>query len=421
MPGSSGPSRGTGPCSGARRPGSASSSTTTFGSRPGSRRSATGAGRCSPGSRRIVGGRSLVIPLRSGLADGDYTVLWRVLSDDGHKLSGVIAFGVGAGRAPPQAALSADNGPSVQDVVSRLLFFAGLLTAAGAAFFRFAVGPVPVAADARSVPARLRRRLGRRARCLARDAVRHGDGGGGGDLRASAPSSRPWRRSFRGSNRFRSLPASRCCRCRRSRATRSIPAGRCSSPWSTSCMLPPPRSGSAASLRLGSLLAGSGDRAPMLRRFSNVALVSVGVLAVTGVIRALAELRSLEQVWSTGYGQVLIVKTALLAALVAVGWLNRYRLLPRLSFDDAAAKRRCRVDALRRADRGRRSAHRSQAGPRSCCACGRQQSRRDRRRAAGMSCRPARAAISPLRSRFAPPVRRSSRWIPTVGARTGSR
>jgi len=57
------------------------------------------------------------------------------------------------------------------------------------------------------------------------------------------------------------------------------------------------------------------------------------VLAVTGVISAFAELRSLEQVWSTGYGQVLIVKTVLLAALVTIGWLNRYRLLPRLSLD----------------------------------------------------------------------------------------
>ena len=92
-----------------------------------------GGGSVIAGKPRVVGGHTLVIPLRSGLANGDYTVLWRALSDDGHKLSGVVAFGVGAGRAPPQAALSADNGPSVQDVVSRLLFFAGLLTAAGAA------------------------------------------------------------------------------------------------------------------------------------------------------------------------------------------------------------------------------------------------------------------------------------------------
>ena len=55
-----------------------------------------------------------------------------------------MAFGVGSGRAPPVPSLTADNGPSVQDVLARFLFFAGLLTAAGAAFFRFAVGPVPV-------------------------------------------------------------------------------------------------------------------------------------------------------------------------------------------------------------------------------------------------------------------------------------
>ncbi|HLB20042.1 MAG TPA: CopD family protein, partial [Gaiellaceae bacterium] len=95
----------------------------------------------------------------------------------------------------------------------------------------------------------------------------------------------------------------------------------------------------AASIWLGGLLAlglallRSGDRAPMLQRFSNIALVSVAVLAATGVLGAFAELRSLDQLWSTGYGRLLIVKSALLAALVTIGWLNRYRLVPRLSLD----------------------------------------------------------------------------------------
>src|SRR5207249_11321719 len=48
---------------------------------------------------------------------------------------------------------------------------------------------------------------------------------------------------------------------------------------------------------LGLALTGSADRAPMLRRFSNVALVSVLVLAATGVTSAFAELRSLGQAW----------------------------------------------------------------------------------------------------------------------------
>src|SRR5439155_498735 len=59
--------------------------------------------------------------------------------------------------------------------------------------------------------------------------------------------------------------------------------------------------------------------------------VSVLVIAVTGVIRALSELHSVSQVWSTGYGRALVVKTAVLAALVGLGWVNRYRLVPRSS------------------------------------------------------------------------------------------
>ena len=39
--------------------------------------------------------RALVVPLRSGLRAGDYTVRWKVVSTDGHIVSGVIAIGVG--------------------------------------------------------------------------------------------------------------------------------------------------------------------------------------------------------------------------------------------------------------------------------------------------------------------------------------
>src|SRR5262249_46969168 len=92
----------------------------------------------------------------------------------------------------------------------------------------------------------------------------------------------------------------------------------------------------AASVWLGGLLAlglalrRSGDHALLMRRFSNIAIVSVVVLAATGVVRALAELDSVSQLWTTGYGEALIVKTALLAGLVGIGWVNRYRLVPRL-------------------------------------------------------------------------------------------
>jgi copper transport protein len=291
-----------------------------------------GGGSVLAGKPRVVGGRVLVIPVRSGLVNGDYTVLWRVLSDDGHKLSGVLAFGVGTGRAPPQAALSANNGPSLQDVVSRLLFFAGLLTAGGAAFFRFAVGPVPVrlmlgafllvfvgvsgVAHDVSVATRF-------GTVMAVAAVIAGIGAVLAAVAPVYPRLEPL--PFLAGFAFLPLPTL---------AGHSLDPGR--------PLLEPAVDFlhvAAASFWLGGLLAlglaltASGDRAPMLRRFSNVAIVSVGVLAATGVIRAFAELRSLSQLWSTGYGRVLIVKTVLLAALVTIGWFNRYRLLPRLSLD----------------------------------------------------------------------------------------
>ena len=83
--------------------------------------------------------RTLVIPLRAGLPDGDYSVRWSVVSDDGHNEVGVTAFSVGTGRAPGAAALDAGGTTSGRDVVSRLLLFAGLLAAAGASVFWVAV------------------------------------------------------------------------------------------------------------------------------------------------------------------------------------------------------------------------------------------------------------------------------------------
>ena len=51
------------------------------------------------------------------------------------------------------------------------------------------------------------------------------------------------------------------------------------------------------------------------------------MLGATGVARALTELSSVSQVWSTSYGRALIVKTAIFVPLLGVGWLNRTHLL----------------------------------------------------------------------------------------------
>ena len=291
-------------------------------------------GSVAAGTARVTGGKTLVIPLRSGLRNGDYTVLWRVLSDDGHTLSGVIAFGVGAGRAPPQAALSADNGPGVQSVVSRFLLFAGLLTAAGAAFFRFAVGPVTprlllgafllafvgisgVAHDV-SVSTRF-------GSVMVAAAV---IAGVGALLAALTPLySRLEVPAFAAALVLLPAPTLAGHALDRGRPVARAAGGLPASGRGLGVARRP--GGARARACAGASVNETSSCGASRKLRSRQSLL----LSVTGVIRALAELRTVGQVWSTGYGRVLIVKTVLLAALVVVGWFNRYRLIPRLSFD----------------------------------------------------------------------------------------
>ncbi|MGH3075873.1 MAG: copper resistance CopC family protein, partial [Gaiellales bacterium] len=69
--------------------------------------------------------RALVIPLQKGLADGDYTVRWRIVSTDGHIISGVFAIGFGAGRPPPQAAEVQTATLDWPFLIARFAYFCG--------------------------------------------------------------------------------------------------------------------------------------------------------------------------------------------------------------------------------------------------------------------------------------------------------
>ena len=61
------------------------------------------------------------------------------------------------------------------------------------------------------------------------------------------------------------------------------------------------------------------ERRAVLRRFASSALLAVSVIALTGLGRALTELGSVEELWSTSYGRALLVKTVLFLPLLAVG------------------------------------------------------------------------------------------------------
>ena len=89
--------------------------------------------------------RVVEIPLRPGLADGTYTVRYKVVSSDSHVIGGVLVFGVGPGELGQPFLGGTNDGPSETGpwgVSSRFLEMVGLGGLVGLLAFRWLVwGP----------------------------------------------------------------------------------------------------------------------------------------------------------------------------------------------------------------------------------------------------------------------------------------
>jgi copper transport protein len=85
-------------------------------------------------------------------------------------------------------------------------------------------------------------------------------------------------------------------------------------------------------LLLGSLPAGQRIRAlsAVVPRFSNVALASVVLIALTGVGETIDHMPAVNALWETSFGQAILVKTGLLLAVMAIAAGNLLRSKPRL-------------------------------------------------------------------------------------------
>ena len=91
----------------------------------------------------------------------------------------------------------------------------------------------------------------------------------------------------------------------------------------------------------------------VLTRFSPLALGAVIAIAITGVVQAYIDVRSVEGLLHSTYGALILIKVALLLVLIGLGWVNRERVIPALQADRAG--RRARPGA-RACSRGARCA-----------------------------------------------------------------
>ena len=107
-------------------------------------------GRSVAGQPRLLAdGRTIVASLRP-LTRGGYTVRWQALGRDGHVVAGVLTFGVRM-KAPEATAAYGARGPTGSENAARWLAFAALALVIGGLGFRLLVlrGPVPPAFERR--------------------------------------------------------------------------------------------------------------------------------------------------------------------------------------------------------------------------------------------------------------------------------
>ena len=284
----------------------------------------------------VAHGHTLTIPLRRRLGDGDYSARWSIVSNDGHREEGVIAFAVGAGRTSPTSVLTAQTGLGWWAAVFRVLFYLGLLTAAGVAVF--AARTRDLTREARGPLAHLLF-FSLLLAFLGASGVVHAAPSG---TRNALVLDIALGLSLAGAGTAALAPRTPrllavACACALALLATPTFAGHALDPNQPLWLSIPADLAhiAGAAVWLGGLVAllaivpRLAQHAEARRRISDAAFFAVPVLALGGVLRALTELNTVSEVWTTSYGRTLLVKTAVFVPLLALGYANRTRVLER--------------------------------------------------------------------------------------------
>ena len=318
--------------------------------------------RGSIGLTRVWGQGLLVKASVPRLPRGPYTVRWRALSGDGHVVSGVFTFGVRV-RAPAPTEAFGASGPTRTEHVVRWAYFMALALLVGGIGFRLLAlrGPLPPRAEKRffvitGIGAFATLNLGIAAFILrAEDALQLPFG------RLLYGDLSPIARTRFGSAfvamtlGFALVTALLFLAWLTDRSVLLWPAfvlgvgfasglslsghsaADSGSSWKTE--LADWAHLSAACLWIGGLVQLTlvvwplvpGARRAAFLAFSRLATVCVGVLLLAGVYLSIVRLPRLADLWTTGYGHVLLVKIGLVSLALAWGGIHKVVAVPRVA------------------------------------------------------------------------------------------
>ena len=315
----------------------------------------------SPGDDPLA----LEVPLRR-LGKGVYSVSWKVISAvDGHLTEGSFGFGVGVSPSGVAGGEGTTNEAGSRfELLARWVFLLGVIAliggaVAGAARFGGASGSdLALAAAGGLVSAVGLLLLGEAERSAAGSSV-------GELLSSSVGEALIWRASTLAAAGLALLAAGRRPSSRRlwlAVATLAalgvvvahVDAGHAAAvEWAATFAVPAQVAhfaaagvwfGGLAALLLGFRGASTGAREAAVRRFSTLALLSLLIVSVSGVLRSIEELTSWGDLIHSGYGRAVLAKVLLVLLIAAIAARNRPRRDPLSSHDLAALRRRSKLE-----------------------------------------------------------------------------
>ena len=319
-------------------------------------------------------GETLVVPLPPATGDGTYVLSYRVVSQDGHPVGGSLVYAVGNAPPDPAAALLRPaSDPACQAAVwaSRAALTAGMLFGVGGALFLAFAGGPPLPRARRVVGGA----LGLAAVAAPFAVALQGLDALGLPLSAlpqgatlAAGLASPYTLTVAGAVLAAGLAAVSLAApslvMRRLTGLIALAVLAFAVSLSGHASTAPPEAithravsvhVAAAAVWVGALVplalllaAGASETATRaLASFSRIVPWAVVALVLTGGFLAAVQVRAPAALWETDYGRVLLAKLALVAAMLALAAVNRWRLTkPALAGDAAARRRLVRVIAV---------------------------------------------------------------------------